>query len=112
MDTRSLTDLVSFSPDGPSTAPVLESERLWSQLICLDRNQRLGPIVDAASDGLFLVVAGEVVVQVDRGRRRLAQWSTAFAPAGSEVVVSNASPDPAVLLIVAAPPPARRPVSG
>jgi quercetin dioxygenase-like cupin family protein len=112
METRDLTDLVDFSPDGPLTRPLLESERLWSQLLCLERTQRLGPIADPHSDGLFTVVAGEVVVQVDRGRKRLSQWGTVLVPAGAQVTVSNASTDPAVVLIVAAPPPASRPVSG
>jgi mannose-6-phosphate isomerase-like protein (cupin superfamily) len=107
MDTRDLTDLVRFSPDGPETQAVFESDLLWAQLACLDRAQQLGPITDHRSDGMFTIVAGEVVVQVGRKRRRLAQWGTVLVPAGSEVTVTNASTDPAVLLLVAAPPPTR-----
>lgn len=112
METRDLTDLVDFSPDGPLTQPLLESERLWSQVACLDRNQQIGPIADPDSDGLFTVVAGQVVVQVGRRRKRVSQWGTVLVPAGAEVTVTNASADPAVVLIVAAPPPMDRPVSG
>ena len=54
---------------------------------------------------MFLVVAGEVVIQVDRGRKRVQQWSTVLAPAGGEVTISNASTEPAVILVTAAPPP-------
>jgi quercetin dioxygenase-like cupin family protein len=103
-----LRDLVHFSDDGPVHAPVHESERLWSELVCLDRNQGIGPITDPDSDAICLVVTGKIVVQLDRGRKRLSQWETVLVPAGSSLVVTNASPDPAVVLLVAAPPPPAR----
>ena len=109
MEAKDLTDLVSFRPEGPRTEGVFETARLWSQLVCLERNQQLGPITDPDSDAVFTVAAGEIVVQVDRSRKRLRQWGSALVPAGGEVTITNASGDPAVVLIVAAPPPARRP---
>jgi mannose-6-phosphate isomerase-like protein (cupin superfamily) len=112
MESRDLTDLVDFSADGPTRHTVFESPRLWSQLICLERNHHVGPISDDDSDAIFTVVAGRVVVQVDRRRKRLGQWGAALVPAGSEVTVTNAGGDPAVVLVVAAPPPIPRQVSG
>jgi quercetin dioxygenase-like cupin family protein len=56
-------------------------------------------------------VAGEVAVQVDRGRERLAQWGSVLIPAGSNLAVRNASDEPAVVLLVAAPPPTPRPIA-
>jgi quercetin dioxygenase-like cupin family protein len=106
METRDLRDLVHFDPDAATTHDLFETEHLWSQLICLDRTQRVGPIGDATSDALFVVVAGEVVIQVDRGRKRVKQWDAVLAPAGREVTISNASTEPAVILVTAAPPPA------
>ncbi|HEX9377522.1 MAG TPA: hypothetical protein VGB19_14960 [Actinomycetota bacterium] len=106
MEAKDLRDLVHFDPDEPSSHDVFETERLWSRVICLERTQRVGPIGDPASDALFLVVAGEVVIQLDRGRKRLGQWGVALAPAGGEVTISNASTEPAVILVTAAPPPA------
>lgn len=103
-----LRDLVRFSDDGPVHAPVHESERLWSELVCLDRNQGIGPVADPDSDAICLVVTGKIVVQLDRSRKRLSQWETALVPAGSSLVLTNASPDPAVVLLVAAPPPPAR----
>jgi mannose-6-phosphate isomerase-like protein (cupin superfamily) len=105
MEAKDLRELVHFDPEGPATHDVFETEHLWSQLICLERAQRVGPIGDPDSDALFLVVAGEVVIQVDRGRKRVQQWSTVLAPAGGEVTISNASVEPAVILVTAAPPP-------
>ena len=112
METRDLKELVQFSPEGPARHALFETGRIWSQLVCLDRGQQLGPIRDPASDGVFTVVAGRVVVQIDRRRRRLDQWGSALVPAGSDITVTNAGGDPAVLLVVAAPPPPPRPVSG
>jgi quercetin dioxygenase-like cupin family protein len=112
VETRDLTEFVRFSPEGPARHTVFESERLWSQLMCLDQGQQLGPITDEASDAVFTVVAGRVVIQVNRGRKRLGQWGTALVPAGSEVTVTNAGGDPAVIFVVAAPPPTPRFASG
>jgi quercetin dioxygenase-like cupin family protein len=112
VDAKDLRDLVAFAEDGPTRFGVLESDRLWSEIVCLDRNQRYGPVQDPDSDALVLVIAGEVVVQVDRGRKRLKQWGVALAPAGGEVTLANASADPAVILVVAAPPPTPRAVTG
>ena len=107
METRDLRELVEFSEQAPMHRAVFESEQLWSELLCLDRAHRYGPISDPRSDGIFTVVAGEVSIQVGAKRKRLRQWGAAFAPAGQEVTVVNASPEPAVVLIVTAPPPAR-----
>jgi len=107
MDIRDLRDHVQFSADEPTHTPLFETASLWSELVCLDRAQRLGPISDPGSDAVLTVVAGEVVVHVDRGRKRIGQGSSALVPAGSDVALTNASTDPAVVMIVAAPPPAR-----
>ena len=111
VDAKDLRDLVSFDEDAPHHQALFESEHLWSEVVCLDRNQSIGAISDHDSDALVLVVTGKVVVQVDRGRKRLEQWETTLVLAGSELTVTNATGDPAVVLLVAAPPPARREVS-
>lgn len=105
MDVADLTDLVRFSPDGPTRQTIFESEHLWSQLVCLDRNQSLGPLGDPRADAVLTVIAGEIVVLVDRSRKRLKQWGTVLVPAAAELVVTNASSEPAVVLLVTAPPP-------
>ena len=108
MEIRDLRDHVQFSAQGPIHEPLFESDRMWSELVCLDRAQRLGPITDPDSDAIVTVVAGEVVVHLDRGHKRIGQWSSALAPAGTELAITNASMDPAVVMIVAAPPPTAR----
>lgn len=111
METKDLRDLVTFEEDRPRHEALFESEHLWSEVVCLDRNQSIGAVSDPDSDALVLVVTGKVVVQVDRGRKRLEQWETSLVPAGSELTVTNATGDPAVVLLVAAPPPARQAVT-
>lgn len=112
MEHADLTEYVRFDPEGPSRHTVFESSRLWSQVVCLDRNQTYGPVTDPDSDGMLTILAGEGVFMVDRRRKRLRQWGTAMVPARSELTVTNASADPLVLLLVTAPPPVPRPVAG
>ena len=112
MDSRDLKQLVHFSPDRIERETVHESLRLWSELLFISGPQTLGPLRDEESDAMFLVVAGEAAFQVEGKRKRVKQWSTVLVPSGAEVVVANASTDPLVLLVVAAPPPVPREVTG
>lgn len=106
METLDIRDLVRFSDDGPRRSTLVEAERLWSQVVCLQGSQGVGPVRDDGSDGLLVVLAGRVATQVGKGRARMAQWETVLVPAGEDLTVRNASEEPAVLLLVAAPPPA------
>jgi glyoxylate utilization-related uncharacterized protein len=111
VDTADLRDFIEIEEGGVVRRSVFESEHLWAQVVCLDRNRSYGPVSDPASDALVTVLAGEAVLQVDRRRKRLRQWGSAIVPAASELVATNASGEPLVLLIVTAPPPTPRPVS-
>lgn len=108
MEHIDLRDLVGFDEAGPVQREVAATDELWAGLICLEPNQRLGPIGDRDSDALCTVVAGRVVVQIDKGRERLGQWEAATVRAGSELSLSNAGEEPAVVLLVVAPPPPKR----
>ena len=105
MKTRNLTDLVRFSEDEARRQVLFDSDRLFSQVVCLQGNQMLGPLSDATSEAIVTVLTGEVAAQVGRGRARMKQWETALVPAGAELSLRNASPEPAVVLLVIAPPP-------
>jgi quercetin dioxygenase-like cupin family protein len=112
MERIDLRDLVAFSEEGPVHREVAATDRLWSELICLEPNQRVGPIGDRDSDGLCTVIAGRVVLQLDKQRQRLGQWEAATIPAGSSLTLANAGEEPAVVLLVVAPPPPERRVQG
>jgi mannose-6-phosphate isomerase-like protein (cupin superfamily) len=107
-----LKRFVHFSPDRVRRETMFETDRLWTEVLCFERNQSMGPVRDPDSDALFTVVAGEGVFVVEGSRKRLGQWSTVLVPAGHEVSLSNASVEPLVVMLVAAPPPPRRQVSG
>jgi quercetin dioxygenase-like cupin family protein len=102
---KNLRELVRFSSKEPVRAGVFETERLWSELICLERNQQVGPMEDALSEVLCTVVAGEVVVQLDRARKRVTQWAVVLVPVRTQLFITNASDEPAVVMLTAAPPP-------
>ncbi len=112
VEQENLKRFVHFSADGVRRETVFETDRLWTQVLCFERNQTIGPITDPDSDGIFLVVAGEAVFLVDGKRKRLEQWGTVLVPAGAEVTVTNASVDPLVLYLMTAPPPTVEPATG
>jgi glyoxylate utilization-related uncharacterized protein len=105
MKTRSLTDLIHFSDEGPRTEVLHETARVWSQVVCLQGAQAIGPMADERADGLVVVLAGEVAVQIGKRRARMVQWETVTVEPGEELTIRNASPDPGVVLVVLAPPP-------
>ena len=98
--------MVAFSEAGAHRETVFRTQHLRSEILCLDKNQATDPSTDRDSDVMVTVVAGEVVVYLDRKFKRFRQWGATVAPAGTEMVIKNASSDPAVILLVAAPPPA------
>ena len=105
MKTLDIRDLVHFSDDEPRRQTLVEGERLWSEIVCLQAAQGVGPIRDDESDGIVVVLAGEVATQVGKGRARMKQWEAVDVPAGMELTIRNASEEPAVVLVVVAPPP-------
>ena len=105
MNTLDIRDLVHFSDDEPRRQTLVEGERLWSEIVCLQAAQGVGPIRDDESDGILVVLAGEIATQVGKGRARMRQWEAVEVPAGMELTIRNASEEPAVVLVVVAPPP-------
>jgi glyoxylate utilization-related uncharacterized protein len=102
---RDIRDLVHFSDDGALHHPLFETERLWSEILCLQGAQGVGPMTDARSDAIVAVLSGEVAAQVDRGRARMKQWESVLVPAGAELTLRNASDEPSVVLLVLSHPP-------
>jgi glyoxylate utilization-related uncharacterized protein len=105
MKTRKVTDLVHFGDEAARSEVLVETSKLWSQVICLQGSQDHGPVSDPEADGLLVVLAGEIAAQVGRGRARMKQWESLTVPAGDELTVRNASEDPSVLLLILSPPP-------
>ncbi len=112
MDAADLREFVEFEEGAGLRRTVFESGRLFAQTLCVDKNGTFGPVADADSDAMVTILAGEAVFMVDRKRRRMKQWGSVLVPAGAELVITNASGDPLVVLMVAAPPPSPHAVSG
>ncbi len=105
MKTRDIRDLIHFSDDDARRETLFETPNLWSQVVCLQGAQSVGPMGDPGSDALVTVLAGEVAAQIGKGRARMRQWESITVPAGEELFVKNASAEPTVVLLVVAPPP-------
>lgn len=105
MKTKDIRDLVWFAEDEARTDTLFESEHLWSQVVCLQHAQGIGPMRDPASDAMITVLAGEVSAQLGNGRARMGQWEAILIPAGTDLTLRNASDEPSVVLMTLAPPP-------
>ena len=106
MDAADLRDFIEFEEGAVIRRTVFETPRLWAQTICVDRAASYGPVSDPESDAFVTIVAGEAVFLVGKSRKRLKQWGSVAVPAKTDLVVTNASGDPLVVLMVVAPPPA------
>jgi quercetin dioxygenase-like cupin family protein len=106
MKTKDIRDMVWFSEDEARTNTLFESEQLWSQVVCLQKAQGIGPMSDAAADAFVTVLAGQISAQAGKGRARMSQWDSIMVPAGTDLTLRNASDEPSVVLMVLAPPPA------
>jgi glyoxylate utilization-related uncharacterized protein len=100
-----IRDLVAFSDDEPRRRTLIESEHLWSEIVCLQGSQGHGPVRDDDADGILVVLAGKVAAQIGKGRARMKQWEAIEVPAGLELTVRNASEEPSVVLLVVGPAP-------
>jgi mannose-6-phosphate isomerase-like protein (cupin superfamily) len=100
VDTADLRDFVEFEEDGALSREVFRSDRLGARMISIDVNRAYGPAADPEAEAMLVILAGEAVFQVGRRRRRMKQWGSVLVPAGQEVVVTNASGDPLVVLLV------------
>jgi glyoxylate utilization-related uncharacterized protein len=106
MQTRDIRDLVRFSDQEARRSTLFETRRLWSEVICMEGAQGAGPMTDPGSDAVVTVLAGEVSAQIGKSRARMHQWESALVPAGEELTLRNASPEPSVVLLLVSPPPA------
>ena len=89
MRAKSLKDLVHFDPEDVRREALFETEHLFSEVLCFDGKQHVGPMRDDEADALFTVVAGEGRFSVGRRSRTLKQWGVVLVPAGSEVTVGS-----------------------
>ena len=72
MKTRNVTDLIFFDEEAARTEVLYESEQLFSQVICLQEAQGVGPMQDPGSEGLLVVLSlgGLLAERTRRGALR------------------------------------------
>jgi quercetin dioxygenase-like cupin family protein len=104
METRRL-DVRKFDPDKLQKLNLFQTPRFFCDVYCLSPGQAQRPHRHEASDKVYAVLEGEVVVQVGAERRRLVAGDAVLAPAGEEHGVENPGPGPAALLVFMAPSP-------
>jgi mannose-6-phosphate isomerase-like protein (cupin superfamily) len=109
MRSRSLKDLVHFDPDEVRRETLYETPNLFSEVLCFDGKQHVGPMHDGEADAVFTVLAGEGRFNVGHRSKTLKQWGTVLVPADTEVSVINLHDEPLVVLMVASPPPSGEP---
>jgi glyoxylate utilization-related uncharacterized protein len=105
VNSKDIRDLVRFTDQDPRREMLWETKHLWTEVVCLQGNQRIGPIGDPSSDAVCVVLAGVVAAQIGGSRARLGQWESVNVGAGESLTLANASEEPSVVLLVVAPPP-------
>lgn len=105
MEIRVLEELAEFSPEKMKKIPVFDSPYMFYDLYTLLPGQMQRVHTHEGSDKVYLVLSGEVRVQVADEQATLTTGQATRAPAGAEHGVWNASEQPAVLLVVMAPRP-------
>ena len=106
MEIRALEELTEFSAEKMRKIPVFDSPYMFYDLYTLLPGQMQKVHVHEGSDKGYLVLGGEVRVQVGEEQATLTGGQAVRAPAGEQHGVWNAGEKPAVLLVVMAPKPA------
>ena len=105
MEIQDLKHLARFNPERMAKIPVFDSPHMLYDLYALLPGQAQRPHVHEGSDKVYLVLEGEVMVQVGEEEALLSPGMAARAPAGQVHGVRNESSAPALLLVVMAPRP-------
>jgi mannose-6-phosphate isomerase-like protein (cupin superfamily) len=105
VERRRLADARQFKPEKLVKSSLFETERFFYDLYCLLPGQSQRVHSHGNSDKVYLVMSGKAVVTVGTEEAELGPEEAVLCPAGVPHGVKNDGPDPATLLVVAAPPP-------
>lgn len=106
MERRRLADARQFRPDKLAKNNLFQTERFFYDVYCLMPGQSQKVHSHAGSDKVYLVLTGTARVLVGTEEAELGPEECVLCPAGVPHGVTNDGPEPATLLVVAAPPPA------
>lgn len=98
-------DVRRFAAEKMQKLNLFETPRFFCDVYCLEPGQEQRPHAHAASDKVYIVLEGEVAVQVGDEQRALGVHDAVLAPAGQDHGVRNAGAVRAALLVMMTPPP-------
>ena len=96
---------VAFAADKMKKVNLFETERMFCDVYGLEPGQEQKGHAHAGADKIYYVIDGRALFRIDDDERELAVGEIAFAPAGSQHGVRNASDKRTSLLVFMAPKP-------
>jgi mannose-6-phosphate isomerase-like protein (cupin superfamily) len=104
IDTRRI-DVRRFDPAKMQKVNLFETPRFFCDVYCLEPGQSQRPHRHDASDKVYVVLEGEVLVRVGEESSTVAPGTAVLAPAEVEHGLENPGPARAAVLVFMAPPP-------
>jgi mannose-6-phosphate isomerase-like protein (cupin superfamily) len=106
MNSKIVSDHISFSEEKMRKNSLFDSERLFYDVYCLLPGQSQKVHSHEGSDKVYYVVEGTGAFTVGEEERALGPGAAVMAPAGEPHGVRNATEENLVLLVTMAPRPA------
>lgn len=97
-----------FRPDKMGKVDLAAGEMLSAGLNCFEPGQEHAAHVHHGQDKLYYVIEGQGVLRIGSEEGSFSAGDLALAPSGVEHSLRNPGPDPLVVMVVFAPPPAAR----
>jgi len=105
METFDLQKSRIFSPDKLRKNNLVETDRLFCDLYCLEPGQEQRPHLHESSDKIYFVLEGRGSFRVGTEEREIGRDQGVLAPAGLDHGVRNGSGERLILLVFMAPKP-------
>ena len=107
MEIRKLAAEQRFSPEKMQKVSLFETDRMFTDVYCLEPGQAQRAHAHANADKVYVVIEGIARVLVGADEGDVEAGSAVLAPAGVEHGVRNSSLERVVLLVFMAPNPNR-----
>ncbi len=96
---HSLDRLLEFSPQGPVTKKVVETDRTIVTLVCLKAGQALAPFTHRRREAIVHVLRGAVRITPGAGPAEVRQGELAFYDGSAPAGPSNPGPADAAFVV-------------
>lgn len=102
-----ILDHAKFRPEKMGKADLAAGTMLSAGLNCFEPGQEHAPHTHEGQDKLYYVLAGKGILTIASEEHPFTAGDLAIAPSGVLHALRNPGPDPLVVLVVFAPPPAK-----